>query len=114
MSLTDEEITLHKELQKQRNRFLHRITENIPNIKINSVIENFHLLDFEKFIIEINKQKIKLSLLQQDEWEEYFNHYKEECSKLANAITAADSKIDELVYQLYNLTEEEIKVVENI
>ena len=114
VSLTDEEITLHKELQKQRNRFLHRITENIPNIKINSVIENFHLLDFEKFIIEINKQKIKLSLLQQDEWEEYFNHYKEECSKLANAITAADSKIDELVYQLYNLTEEEIKVVENI
>ena len=36
----------------------------------------------------------------------------EELSEIA--ITAADSKIYELVYQLYNLTEEEIKVVENI
>ena len=114
VSLTDDEITLHKELQKKRNRFLRRITENIPNIKINSVLENFYLLDFEKFVVELNKQKIKLSLLQQDEWEEYFNYYKEECSKLANAITAADSKIDELVYQLYNLTEEEIKIIERM
>lgn len=29
-------------------------------------------------------------------------------------IAATDKKIDELVYQLYGLTEEEMKIVENV
>ena len=114
IDLADNMLSLHSTLQTKRNRFLHRLQENMPDIKINGTLENFDLYDFPKFVSELKKQKIKLTLVQQDEWEEYFNHYKQECSKLANAITAADSKIDELVYQLYNLTEEEIKVVENI
>ena len=114
IDLADNMLSLHSTLQTKRNRFMHRLQENMPDIKINGTLENFDLYDFPKFVSELKKQKIKLTLVQQDEWEEYFNHYKQECSKLANAITAADSKIDELVYQLYNLTEEEIKVVENI
>ena len=114
IDLADNMLSLHSTLQTKRNRFLHRLQENMPDIKINGTLENFDLYDFPKFVSELKKQKIKLTLVQQDEWEEYFNHYKQECNALVNAITAADSKIDELVYQLYNLTEEEIKVVENI
>lgn len=114
IDLADKMLSLHSTLQTKRNRFLHRLQENMPDIKINGTLENFDLYDFPKFVSELKKQKIKLTLVQQDEWEEYFNHYKQECNALVNAITAADSKIDELVYQLYNLTEEEIKVVENI
>ena len=114
IDLADKMLSLHSTLQTKRNRFLHRLQENMPDIKINGTLENFDLYDFPKFVSELKKQKIKLTLVQQDEWEEYFNHYKQECNALINEITAADSKIDELVYQLYNLTEEEIKVVENI
>ena len=114
IELADKMLLLHNTLQAKRNRFLHRLQENMPEIKINGTLETFDLLDFSKFVSELKKQKIKLTLVQQDEWEEYFNHYKQECNALVNEITAADSKIDELVYQLYNLTEEEIKVVENI
>lgn len=114
IDLADNMLSLHSTLQTKRNRFLHRLQENMPDIKINGTLENFDLYDFPKFVSELKKQKIKLTLVQQDEWEEYFNHYKQECNALVNEITAADSKIDELVYQLYNLTEEEIKVVENI
>ena len=114
IDLADKMLSLHSTLQTKRNRFLHRLQENMPDIKINGTLENFDLYDFPKFVSELKKQKIKLTLVQQDEWEEYFNHYKQECNALVNEITAADSKIDELVYQLYNLTEEEIKVVENI
>ena len=116
IKLADLAITLHKELHIKRSRFLKRLY-NQPdweNIKITSVLANFDTLTFVDFLKELSKQKIKLSLVQQDEWEEYFNHYKTECNELVNEITAVDSKIDELVYQLYNLTEEEIKVVENI
>ena len=114
IELADKMLLLHNTLQTKRNRFLHRLQDNMPEIKINGTLETFDLLDFSKFISELRKQKIKLSLVQQDEWEEYFNHYKQECNALVNEITVSDSKIDELVYQLYNLTEEEIKVVENI
>lgn len=116
IKLADLAITLHKELHIKRSRFLKRLY-NQPdweNIKITSVLANFDTLTFVDFLKELSKQKIKLSLVQQDEWEEYFNHYKTECNELVNEITATDDKIDKLVYLLYNLTEEEIKTVENI
>ena len=53
-----------------------------------------------------------LSLLQQDEWEEYFKIYKIEINNLQTQINETDKEIDQLVYQLYELTEEEIKIVE--
>jgi hypothetical protein len=58
------------------------------------------------------KQKIALTLKQQDEWEEYFNEYKTECRNFVNQINTTDKEIDALVYALYGLSEEEIKVVE--
>lgn len=104
-------LSLNKDLQTKRNRFYRRLKDNFEDIKITGALETFDLLEFKEFIRELGKQKIKLSLVQQDEWEEYFNHYKTECNELVNEITAVDSKIDELVYKLYNLTEEEIQVV---
>lgn len=114
IELADKMLLLHNTLQAKRNRFLHRLQENMPEIKINGTLETFDLLDFSKFVSELKKQKIKLTLVQQDEWEEYFTHYKTECNELVCEITATDNKIDELVYKLYNLTEEEIKIVEKI
>ncbi len=114
IELADKMLLLHNTLQTKRNRFLHRLQDNMPEIKINGTLETFDLLDFSKFISELKKQKIKLTLVQQDEWEEYFNHYKTECNVLLSEITAADNKIDELIYKLYNLTEEEIKIIERM
>jgi len=61
---------------------------------------------------ELAKQKITLSLKQQDEWEEYFNEYQTECRNFVNQINATDKEIDRMVYALYGLTEEEIKIIE--
>ena len=58
------------------------------------------------------KNKVVLSLLQQDEWEEYFMTYKKEINALQSQISITDNEIDQLVYQLYGLTEDEIKIVE--
>jgi len=35
-------------------------------------LESFYQHDFKTLVAELKKQKINLSLLQQDEWEEYF------------------------------------------
>lgn len=76
-------ISLSRELQEKRERFLRRLRENFSNIKINSALESFDDNDFAGFVAELKKQKIKLSLVQQDEWEEYFVKYKTECNAIS-------------------------------
>jgi len=69
---------------------------------------------YELFRIEeLRKSKIILSLKLQDEWEEYFNEYKEQLLLLLKAeIEKTDREIDQMVYELYGLTPEEIEIVE--
>ena len=74
-------LSLNKDLQTKRDRFYRRLKDNFEDIKITGALETFDLLEFKEFIRELGKQKIKLSLVQQDEWEEYFNHYKTECNE---------------------------------
>ena len=115
IELADLAIILHKDLQTKRSRFLKRL-QNQPdwgNIKITSALVNFDTLTFVEFLRELSKQKIKLSLAQQDEWEEYFDQYKLECNDITEQISVVDKQIDQLVYQLYNLTEEEISIIES-
>jgi hypothetical protein len=42
----------------------------------------------------------------------YFNEQKQKALALQSEITRIDAEIDQLVYELYGLTEEEIKIVE--
>lgn len=113
-NLADTMLNLNKSLQQKRSKFLHRLStsEGFENIKITSTLEKFDESDFKTFVAELKKQKIKLSLTQQDEWEEYFTTYKNECNDLSKKITATDREIDQKVYELYGLTDEEIAIVE--
>ena len=112
IDLADKMLSLNKDLQAKRARFIRRLQDNMPDIKITGTLETFDTLDFAGFVAELKKQKIKLSLVQQDEWEEYFNQYKADCTELTSAISTTDSEIDSRVYALYGLTDDEIKVIE--
>jgi len=110
--LTDLQLQQAGNLQQKRSRFLRRLQENFEGMKITGTLETFDTLSFTDFMKELKKQKIKLTLPQQDEWEDYFGQYKSECNSLSEQIAETDRKIDRMVYELYGLTEEEIKVVE--
>ena len=111
-TFADTMLSLNKELQAKRSRFLRRLSENIEGVKITTALQTFDQLDFKAFVAELKKQKIKLSLTQQDEWEDYFNQYAQACRDLSAKIAATDKEIDLRVYHLYGLTEEEIRIVE--
>ena len=113
-SFSDTMLSLHKQLQEKRSRFLRRLSENVEGVKITSALQTFDQLDFKAFVAELKKQKIKLSLTQQDEWEDYFNQYADACQQLKTQIAATDGEIDRRVYELYGLTEEEISIVEGM
>ncbi len=110
-SLADTMLSLNADLQQKRSRFLRRLHENFEGVKITGALETFDTLQFADFLKELKKQKIKLTLPQQDEWEDYFGQYKSECNSFSEKIAETDRKIDGMVYELYGLTEEEIKVV---
>lgn len=97
---------------QKRHRFIHRLQESLGIQKVTAALERFDEADFKTLLAELKKQKISLTLTQKDEWEDYFNQYKTDCNALSAQIAATDKQIDQMVYQLYGLTEDEIKVVE--
>jgi Alw26I/Eco31I/Esp3I family type II restriction m6 adenine DNA methyltransferase len=111
-AMVDYILSLKEVLIKKVQKFINRLIINWVEIKMTIALHHFHELDFKGFLSELKKQKITLSLKQQDEWEEYFNEYKSDCNTISTQIAQTDKTIDNMVYELYGLTEEEIEVVE--
>lgn len=109
---TDKMLSLNNQLLKLADNFIHRIKVNFELVKISQKLQSFYDYDFKQFRTELKKQKIELTLKQQDEWEEYFNEYKTQINKLQEEITKTDNQIDVMVYKLYNLNYQEVKIVE--
>lgn len=111
-SLADTMLSLNADLQQKRSRFLRRLQENFEGVKVTNSLETFDTLPFADFVKELKKQKIRLTLPQQDEWEDYFNQYKTECNNISEEIAKTDRKIDGMVYKLYGLSYDEVLVVD--
>ena len=69
-------------------------------------------LSYPVFVKELAKKKIKLSLSDEAEWEDYFLLEQKKALEIKHQIDTTDKEIDQMVYALYGLTEEEIKIVE--
>lgn len=95
--------------------------------KLSGKLENWHALNSSEFIKELrkniasaNKERTnkelkplaKLTLSKEAEWMDYFNEQKEKTQTIKLEIKKTDKEIDRMVYALYGLTEEEIKIVE--
>lgn len=108
----DKMLSLNKELQEISQKFQRMIMREFNLEKLLTKLQNWYLLNFDEFIKELSKVKVKLSLSQKADWEDYFIAEKEKAETLNNEITKTDKEIDKMVYELYGLSEEEIKVIE--
>ena len=111
-SLVQTMLDLNKQLQEKRNRFLRRLSDNFEGIKITGTLSAFDQLNFADFLKELKKQKITLKLLEQEEWEDYFNNYRSVCNQLSEQIAKTEKEIDLRVYKLYELTYDEVLIVD--
>lgn len=111
-ALADRMLSLNAELQRLRARFVRRLQENLGLETVSAALQEFDTLTYANFVRELKKQKIKLTLAQQDEWEDYFAKRAAACAALRADIATTDADINARVYTLYGLTEEEIKIVE--
>lgn len=108
-NLADKMLTLNETLQKKSTNFLKVVKQTFALEKISTKLETFYNLDFDGFMKEL-KQKVtpKTKL----EWLEVFEETKKSLQEIQSQIATTDKEINALVYKLYNLTDEEIKIVE--
>jgi type I restriction-modification system DNA methylase subunit len=105
------------ELQSIQSTFQTYLQSQFSIEKLSKKLQNWYELPFADFIKELNKA-IKtsggspLSKLQEMDWMEVFETKKAAAQTLKTQINTTDQEIDQLVYQLYDLTEAEIKLVE--
>jgi hypothetical protein len=107
-------ITLNNsELIEQSQKFQRTLQRKFELDSLPKKLENWYELSFAEFVKELAKKKVKLSLSEESEWEDYFLQEQQKAVAIKNEIVATDKAIDTMVYALYGLTEEEISIVEN-
>lgn len=104
-------------LNSLNEKFAKYLNVNLTLGDLPKKLQNWHELDFSEFINELNKAIKKVSgekLTKTDEmdWMDVFETKKAEAQTLKTEIDKTDTEIDQMVYALYGLSEEEIKIVE--
>lgn len=106
-------LSLNKDLQEQSQKFQRTIQRKFELEDLPKKLQDWYLLSYAEFVKELAKKKIKLSLSQEAEWEDYFNTEATKVNIIKNQIETTDKEIDLMVYELYGLSSEEIRIVEN-
>ncbi|MDM8542453.1 N-6 DNA methylase [Desulfococcaceae bacterium HSG9] len=107
-------LDLNKQLQNEQNNFLNTLKEEKGIEKISKKIDAFYNLEYAEFKKELRKKKVKIQLgSENNEWREYFDAAKQKIKEIQSLINNTDREIDLMVYKLYDLTDEEIKIVES-
>jgi tRNA1(Val) A37 N6-methylase TrmN6 len=97
---------IHQQINSNTNNFEKLITSEFVEIKLSNDWWN---LDFLSFISSL---KLKLSLIQKDDILSLWNKYQPILNELSVQAKTLDKQIDQMVYELYDLTEDEIRIVE--
>jgi type I restriction-modification system DNA methylase subunit len=100
------------DLAALQGSFLGLLKSKFDVNRISKNLKFWYNLSFSDFLKELEKAKVKLSLSEESEWMQYFNEQKQKVQELQAEINQTDKEIDQMVYELYGLTEDEIKIVE--
>lgn len=104
-----------KERSKIETETRRRILDLAPaeRRKLSRKLESWWELDFAGFLAEAKRAfKVDVPLRQRGEWEEYLAESREAVRRLTAEIAAAEREIDAIVYRLFDLTPEEIALLE--
>lgn len=95
----------------------HRILDIAPpqrQSKLTRKLEYWWELDFSGFRAEIKRAfKTEIPVKERDDWEKYLAKNAAEMRRLTAEIEAAEREIDKIVYKLFDLTPNEIRLLED-
>jgi hypothetical protein len=100
-----------------RSAVCHRILRDLApseRTKLTGRLEFFWTLDYSAFRAEVKRAfRAEIPVRDRDEWERYLAEKSAEVTKLTAEIEAAEREIDAIVYRLFDLTPDEIKLLED-
>ena len=105
-------LNLNMDFHDFSQKFQRMLQRKFELDELTGKLQNWYLLSYKEFIAELGKKKVKLTLAQEAEWEDYFNTEKTKALEIKKQIDDTDREIDRMVYALYELTDEEVKIVE--
>jgi hypothetical protein len=120
--LAEQMIEMNKEKQAEIKGFLtyleRTLEAKIDDLTNKTLLKNYYKHSFAEILTVLKKNRSKLVSFNpqlrsdQERLEKEFNASLKKLTPLVNKIQATDRLIDQIVYKLYGLTEEEIAIVE--
>jgi hypothetical protein len=110
-------LSINSDLVQTLNKFSIYFSKQYNIEKLSNKLEKWYELSFVDFIKELNKsikgvKGTPLTKKDEFEWMDLFEENKKKALEIKAEIDKTDKEIDQMVYELYGLTEEEIKIVE--
>ncbi|GAB4478308.1 MAG: TaqI-like C-terminal specificity domain-containing protein [Thermoflexibacter sp.] len=102
-----------QKLENIKNEFSDYLKAKFKIERLRQKLDNYFLIESAIFLEEIKKSKISLTMSAEKELLNFFKEEKQNALSVYDFIQKTEKEIDSLVYKLYDLTEEEIKIVEN-
>jgi len=108
--------TLSKKRYQCENRFRRRLQDLCPSdqvFKLNKKLEDWWSLDFPTLQKELNKAfKATISLAERNDWQDYFESEQVKRANFHQQIQGLEQQLNNEVYKLFDLTAEEIVLIE--
>lgn len=105
---------LNKNLSKEIKSFHKYLKSDFNVSKINKKLTKYYNLTFDDLYKEVKKQYKQINRHEKDKLEQEYTLSMRIITPLQKEIKNIDKKIDKLVYDLYELTPDEIKIIEKI
>ena len=103
----------NKEMYSEINSFKKWLLRNYNIDKLSKKLESYYELDFDDFLKEIKKKTKIPQRKQQDLLEDEFNNSLAIIKPLQEKIKELDETINNIVYELYELTPKDIEIIED-
>lgn len=114
IEMVNQRIELTEELQKEVNGFKHWLKKTFKVERLSKKLENYYELTEDEFFNELKRKGVDTrSRRNREHLEEEFKESLVIINPLLHKIEQVDNEINNVIYELYNLTQEEIKVIEN-
>ena len=114
MKIVGHTLDSNKKLNLEIKSFHNWINRTFNIEKLSKKLENYYELDFEEFLKEIKKKKVDISKRKTQELlENEFNESISIIKPLQKEIQQLEKEIDNIIYELYDLTPDEINIIED-
>lgn len=105
-------LKLQISLKEIESQFIDLLESRYKIGNSNSKLQKWSELDFKTFIYELKRSNTHLGLADESQWIKYFKEQKDKVQKIKYEVAQLDRHIDEVIYRIYELTPEEIKIIE--